>query len=77
MDQFTDGMLAKDPFSDERIQAALSGNWGSDAPAPVEHVPDTRGGGDFHYHAAENQSLSDEEALYAALGSPRSPFGGK
>ncbi|UVK61353.1 tape measure protein [Microbacterium phage Gingerbug] len=31
----------------------------------------------FHYHAAENQSLSDEEALFAALGSPRSPFGGK
>lgn len=24
-----------------------------------------------HYHAAENQSLSSEEALYAALGSPR------
>lgn len=31
----------------------------------------------FTYVAAENQSLSDEEALFAALGSPRSPFGGK
>lgn len=55
----------------------------------MAHVPDTaaefiarypvsEGAGDtFHYHAAENQSLSSEEALFEALGSPRSPFGGK
>ncbi|MGZ0066690.1 hypothetical protein [Microbacterium arborescens] len=55
----------------------------------MAHVPDTaaefiarypvsEGSGDtFHYHAAENQSLSSEEALFEALGSPRSPFGGK
>jgi hypothetical protein len=75
MDQFTDGMLARDPFSDERIRAALSGNWGSDAPAPVEQVP--AAATHFTYVAAERQSLSDEEALFAALGSPRSPFGGQ
>lgn len=55
----------------------------------MAHVPDTaaefiarypvsEGAGDtFHYHAAENQSLSSEEALFEALGSPRSPFGDK
>lgn len=55
----------------------------------MAHVPDTaaefiarypvsEGAGDtFHYHAAENQSLSSEEALFEALASPRSPFGGK
>ena len=74
MDQFTDGMLAQNPFSDARIEAALGGDWGSDAPAPVE--PAMRGG-EVHYHAAENQSLSAEEALFDAMGSPRSPFGGK
>lgn len=73
MDQFTDGMLARDPFSDERITAALSGDWGSDAPAPVERVPAAQ---TVIYNAAENQSLTAEEALFAALGSPRSPFGG-
>jgi len=75
MEQFTDGMHGANPFTDERIQAALSGDWGSDAPAPVE-APE-RGATHFTYVAAENQSLSDEEALFAALGSPRSPFGGK
>ncbi len=29
----------------------------------------------FDYHAAENRALSSEEELFAALGSPRSPFG--
>ncbi|WKW85412.1 tape measure protein [Microbacterium phage Milani] len=33
------------------------------------------GGGDFHYHAAERQSLSSEEALFEALSGPRSPYG--
>jgi len=77
MDQFTDGMLAKNPFSDAAIQAALNGDWGG--PAPVERVPardQAPTHNEFHYHAAEHQSLSSEEALFAALGSPRSPFGG-
>lgn len=55
----------------------------------MAHVPDTaaefiarypvsEGRGDtFVYNAAENQSLDSEEALFEALGSPRSPFGGK
>ena len=54
----------------------------------MAHVPDTaaqfiaayppsEGASEFHYHAAENQSLDAEEALFDALGSPRSPFGGK
>lgn len=55
----------------------------------MAHVPDTaaefiarypvgEGKGDtFVYNAAENQSLDSEEALFEALGSPRSPFGGK
>lgn len=59
------------------------------AMADMAHVPDTaaefisrypvsEGRGDtFVYNAAENQSLDSEEALFAALGSPRSPFGGK
>ncbi|XAO35626.1 tape measure protein [Microbacterium phage FireCastle] len=34
-------------------------------------------GAPFHYHAAERQSLSSEEALLEVLGGPRSPFGGK
>lgn len=74
MDQFTDGMLDASPFTDARISAALSGDWGSNDPAPVERVPEASS---FTYIAAENQSLSSEEALFAALGSPRSPFGGK
>ena len=75
MDQFTDGMLAQNPFSDARIEAVLGGDWGP-SPAPVE--PAMRGEArEFHYHAAENQSLSSEEALFEAMGSPRSPFGGK
>lgn len=71
MAQFTDGMLGADPFSDARIQAALSGGWADDPEAPREASGDT-----FIYHAAEGQSLSSEEALFAALGSPRTPFGG-
>lgn len=55
----------------------------------MAHMPDTaaefiarypvgEGKGDtFVYNAAEGQSLSSEEALFEALGSPRSPFGGK
>lgn len=32
--------------------------------------------GTFNYYAAENRSLTAEEELFAALGSPRAPFGG-
>lgn len=39
-------------------------------------VGESKGSTTFVYNAAENQSLSDEESLFAALGSPRSPFGG-
>ncbi|WP_336510691.1 phage tail tape measure protein [Microbacterium luteum] len=44
----------------------------------IARYPVSEGRGDtFVYNAAENQSLDSEEALFEALGSPRSPFGGK
>ena len=67
-------------FMTPRVETAMT---------DMAHVPDTaaefiarypvgEGKGDtFVYNAAENQSLDSEEALFEALGSPRSPFGGK
>ncbi|MFT4282587.1 phage tail tape measure protein [Microbacterium sp.] len=67
----------------DAYQPVLEARMSSLVPVP-DYVPDewsSRYGsgasvGAFHYHAAEGQSLSSEEALFLALGSPRSPFGG-
>lgn len=75
---FIDGLDEMNPEIDAAVDEAF-GPIPGNAPQTPEDAPGSPGtlGGTFHYHAAENQSLSDEEALFAALGSPRSPFGGK
>jgi TP901 family phage tail tape measure protein len=81
MDQFADGMHSVEPFSSVDLRGTMFQNGALilDAAPDAAGADLTASGGSsvFHYHAAENQSLSDEEALFAALGSPRSPFGGK
>lgn len=75
---FIDGLDGMNPDIDAAVEGAFGHIPGDASGTPQEPAggPGTLGG-TFHYHAAENQSLSDEEALFAALGSPRSPFGGK
>lgn len=79
MDQFADGMHTVEPFSDVDLSGTLFGgvvdglNPSADTATPAAAVGSARV---MHYYAAENRSLSAEEDLYAAVGSPRSPFGG-
>lgn len=74
---FIQGLDAMTPDIDAAVEGAFGHIPGDASGTPQEPAggPGTRSG-DFHYHAAEGQSLSSEEALFAALGSPRTPFGG-
>lgn len=63
----TSGSLALDV----KAQARTAGQYTAKTPAPGAAAQTT-----FNYYAAENRSLTSEEELFAALGSPRSPFGG-
>lgn len=86
MDEFTKGMHAVDPFSstlDARLgDMVRSGSLALDVKAQhgvsttASASPSTVVTKSLTYVAAENRSLSSEEELFAALGSPRSPFGG-
>ena len=74
---FIDGLDGMNPDIDAAVEGAFGHIPGDASGTPQEPAggPGSRSG-DFHYHAAEGQSLSSEEALFAALGSPRTPFGG-
>lgn len=84
MDEFTEGMQGTDPFGstfDARLADAVrSGSLALDVRGTTG-APVVTGNGTtiinnktMQYHAAENRALSSEEELFAALGSPRSPF---
>jgi phage-related minor tail protein len=80
MEQFAEGMHTVDPFDDASLRGTVLGRMVMDgsAESPSDATESAGGtGGTLVYVAAENQSLSAEEALFAALGSPRSPFGGE
>ncbi|MFT4280574.1 phage tail tape measure protein [Microbacterium sp.] len=84
MDEFTKGMQGADPFGstfDARLgDAVRSGSLGLDVRGTAGAAVATGNGTTIinnktmQYHAAENRALSSEEELFAALGSPRSPF---
>ncbi|QCQ57461.1 tape measure protein [Microbacterium phage Sucha] len=73
----------------EKMEDPIDAEFRRIVQAPDVEVPDVNGGrgtggpddefggsgSSFHYHAAERQSLSSEEALFAALSGPRSPYG--
>jgi phage-related protein len=54
-----------------KVASNFTGSWAT----PAAPGGASSSGEEFHYHAAENRSLSAEEELYAALASPRAKGG--